>query len=141
MSSEKYWMLKMIRMLALLLAATLTACAAAQPETTKVYISDGSKQCFAKSIPISEHLALLTNNKINANNSFCAELHGMSYMAVCGGATGKIHVFDIDISDLANAKALGFKEANKLRSTVTIQPRECPKGAKLPAEKTTTSLF
>lgn len=123
------------RALAILFATTLTACASAQPETTRVYISDGSKQCLKVNVPINEHLALLTENNVDASNPFCGELNGMSYMSVCGGATGKIHVFDIDVNDLSTAKALGFKEADKLRPSVTIEPRLCPTPEKAPSKK------
>lgn len=123
------------RVLAVLLTTTLTACATTQAETTRVYISDGSKQCLKVNVPINEHLALLTENNVDASNPFCAELNGMSYMSVCGGATGKIHVFDIDVNDLTTAKALGFKEADKLRPSVSIKPRQCPAPAKTPNKK------
>lgn len=126
---------------AVLLTTALTACATAQTETTRVYISDGSKQCSKGSIPLNEHLALLTENKVDVARSFCGEFQGMAYMAVCGGPTGNIHVFDIELNDLANAKVLGFKETDKLRPSITIKPKQCSDSSTRPPKNKKHTLL
>lgn len=130
-------------LLTTLVLIPLTGCAFATTKGSShlVYISDGSKQCQQGRISLSEHLALLTQNKINVSAQFCGEFTNMSYMAVCGGPTGKLNLFKVSVADLENAQTLGFNAANDLPDSVNIKSVPCSTKSKTPNKKLKKPLF
>jgi hypothetical protein len=74
----------------------------------KVFKYDGTLQCgMGKSIPLAEaqkELAGLTVYSADNKND------GLMRIQVCGAPTGRANVFEIDLSALDKAKAMGFKE-------------------------------
>ena len=74
-----------------------------------VYKHDGSIQCEESGVPLSKHKKQLEDLGITINCS--GEGHdGMMRPTVCGGATGKLHWFNIPEHQLDLAMENGFKE-------------------------------
>ena len=74
----------------------------------RIYKADGSLQCgMGKAIPLDEMKKELAGITV-----FSAEnkADGLMHMQLCGSATGRCNVYEIDRSDLEKAKKMGFKE-------------------------------
>jgi len=73
-----------------------------------VYISTGELQCQGNGLSISLTKSYLQEAGIEVKAESCGSLTLLDYPAVCGGGTGKLHVFTIDNSDSQAAENLGF---------------------------------
>lgn len=73
-----------------------------------VYISTGELQCQDNGLPISVTKNYLLNADIEVKAQSCGSLTGVSLLAVCGAATGKLHVFTIDEVHAQVAENIGF---------------------------------
>jgi hypothetical protein len=91
----------------------------------EVFISDGSKQCFKISQSISTNEKKLTDANIDVKSSKCAVLTGTHFPAVCGGKTGRIHVFTISEQSLAEAESMGFTSVSSLRESMGYSDTAC----------------
>lgn len=73
-----------------------------------VYQADGSKQCSkAPGESLEDMSVKLKDIKIYSKEK---KSDGKMHIALCGSATGKINVYEIDESNLAKAKAAHFEE-------------------------------
>ncbi len=77
-------------------------------DRVKVFKYDGSLQCgTGKAISLDEMKNELSKFKIYSSEH---KSDGLMHMQVCGAATGKANVYEVDRKDLADVKKLGFKE-------------------------------
>lgn len=77
-------------------------------DTVKVYKYDGSLQCgMGKAIAIAEMQKELQGIIVYSNEN---KSDGLMRTQVCGSPTGKANVYEIDRSQLTEAKKRGFKE-------------------------------
>lgn len=112
----------MLKLLSLFFALGLSACAAGhcnregRPEKAdptrqkvRVYKYDGSKQCDEKEtgLTLQEMASELGSIKIY---SMSKQSDGQIRVQVCGALTGRANVYEITLSDLPKAEALGFKK-------------------------------
>ncbi|MBH0016926.1 hypothetical protein JFJ09_05710 [Pseudoalteromonas arctica] len=74
----------------------------------EVYISTGELQCQENGLSISVTKSYLLDANVEVKNESCGYLTQFTYAAVCGGGTGKLHVFTIDKTDSQVAKNIGF---------------------------------
>jgi hypothetical protein len=58
-------------------------------------------------------------------NESCGSLTQMSYVPVCGGGTGKLHVFTIDKANSKAAENIGFTIPNRAVSEDDYKKVEC----------------
>jgi tetrahydromethanopterin S-methyltransferase subunit H len=89
----------------------------------EIYISNGKKQCLNNALSIDVTKGYLDTAGINVSAHSCGLLNGVMYPSVCGGATGQVHVFTIEKSDLDKAKVLGFTAVSETRKGII--PVEC----------------
>lgn len=105
------------KLIVLILAVfSLTGCATGHcrgkkstEETRSVFVykPDGSKQCaqddgVSVGVMAKELDGIVIRSMVNKPD-------GMMHMMVCGGATGKVNVYEIAEKDLAFAQKKGFK--------------------------------
>ncbi len=77
-------------------------------DRVRVFKYDGSLQCnMGKPIPPSEMQKELGKITVYSSEN---KNDGLMRMQMCGAATGRANVFEIDRKDLEAAKKLGFKE-------------------------------
>jgi hypothetical protein len=77
-------------------------------DTVKVYKYDGSLQCgMGKAIAIADMQKELQGINVYSTES---KSDGLMRTQVCGSPTGKANVYEIDRSQLTEAKKRGFKE-------------------------------
>jgi hypothetical protein len=77
---------------------------------TKVFKYDGSLQCGkGKAVPVAEMQKELTAAHIQVYSS-ANKPDGLMHIQVCGSATGRANVYEIDKTSLEAAKKLGYKE-------------------------------
>lgn len=77
-------------------------------EKAKVYKYDGSLQCgMGKAISPEEMKKELGKIRVH---SAISKADGLMHIQQCGTPTGQVNIFEIDKTDLAAAKKLGFKE-------------------------------
>jgi hypothetical protein len=77
-------------------------------DRVKVFKYDGSLQCgMGKAVSVDEMKAEFKAFKVYSTQN---KSDGLMHMQVCGSATGKANVYEIDRKDLAEVKKLGFKE-------------------------------
>jgi hypothetical protein len=77
-------------------------------ELVKVYKYDGSLQCgMGKAISLNEMQKELQGIHVYSAKN---QNDGLMRTQVCGAATGKANVYEIDRADLSEAKKRGFKE-------------------------------
>ncbi|MGB2739236.1 MAG: hypothetical protein WBC60_01625 [Cognaticolwellia sp.] len=74
----------------------------------EVYISTGELQCQDNGLSISLTRSYLEDASIEVKDESCGNLTLAVYPAVCGGETGKLHVFTIASSDSQAAENIGF---------------------------------
>ncbi|MFT6992381.1 MAG: hypothetical protein ACJASL_004381 [Paraglaciecola sp.] len=74
----------------------------------EVYISTGDLQCQEIGLSISVSKSYLLDANVEVKNESCGALTQVAYAAVCGGGTGKLHVFTIDKADSQVAENIGF---------------------------------
>lgn len=74
----------------------------------EVYISTGEVQCQDNGLPISLTKSYLADANIEIKAESCGNLTSINYPSVCGGETGKLHVFTIGSSDAHVAENIGF---------------------------------
>jgi hypothetical protein len=67
----------------------------------------------------------LTDASIEVKSSKCAVLTGTHFPAVCGGKTGRIHVFTISEQSLTEAESLGFTSVSSLRESMGYSETAC----------------
>ena len=85
----------MNKLIALILSATLAACAA---------VSDG--QCEGAGISVQEMQKELSGIRVYGAEK--SALQDVMFPAVCGGGTGSINVYTIAKADVKQAQARGF---------------------------------
>ena len=122
---EKYRMFRSSIPLAFLGLLPIFGCAADSPasaasgkslsamDTVSVYRSKGSVQCNGGGVPLADHERQLTEAGIRVLSSSCGTT-GRMYAAVCGGATGEIHIFEIPASQKDAAAKLDFTPLSTL---------------------------
>lgn len=98
----------------MLMAFVLTLVSCDSGVGDQVYISDHSLQCQGPGVAIAQSRALLTEVGIEVTASQCAVIENVAFPAVCGGPTGRIHVFNIDEADIDMAINLGFSNAREI---------------------------
>ena len=74
----------------------------------EVYISTGELQCQDNGLAISLTRGYLEDANVEVKAESCGNLTLVDYLAVCGGETGKLHVFTISSSDSQAAENIGF---------------------------------
>jgi hypothetical protein len=88
---------------------SLSGCNQADSDNNiEVYISTGELQCQDKGLSISLTKSYLQEAGIKVKAESCGNATLVDYPSVCGGATGKLHVFTIDNSDSQVAENIGF---------------------------------
>ncbi|MFN7455414.1 MAG: hypothetical protein ACK5RO_12230 [Pseudobdellovibrionaceae bacterium] len=88
--------------------ATATPVVVAQGDRVRVFKYDGSKQCsLGEVIPLEKMKAELKEIQVFKAES---KSDGLMHLTVCGGSTGRAHVFEINKTQLEAAKKLGFRE-------------------------------
>jgi hypothetical protein len=74
----------------------------------KVFKADGTRQCEkVAAIPLDKMATELKDIEIFSKEN---RSDGRMHIALCGASTGKVNIFEIKMSDLEKAKALGFAE-------------------------------
>lgn len=95
-------------------ALSLTAClpitGSSHESRIQVYKHDGSRQCEAGISPADMQTELQGIRVYEAGKS---ELLDKAYPEVCGGETGSINVYTIDVKDRSEAEKRGFKVLQK----------------------------
>lgn len=87
----------------------LFGCNESEPDNNiEVYISTGELQCQDNGLPISLTKGYLQEAGIEVKAESCGNLTLVDYPSVCGGETGKLHVFTINNSDSQVAENIGF---------------------------------
>jgi len=98
-----------------------TACATTTPQQpTVVYINSGAIQCETSGKSATETAMLLTEENIAVSDSQCAQLAGLSVIAMCGAPTLNINLHSINAADLEKAQALGFKSVATLKQADSL---------------------
>jgi hypothetical protein len=88
--------------------ATVPQAVVAQGDRVRVFKYDGSKQCnMGEVIPLDKMKQELKDIQVFKAES---KADGLMHLAVCGGSTGRAHVFEIKKTQLEAAKKLGFRE-------------------------------
>lgn len=116
------------RMLSSLFLAVVL-CGCIQPplvwsQTVWIYKKAGAVQCVTDGVSFAVMKQTLTSEGIEVLSS-CHSDDGFLYPAVCGGASGLINVFEIDVGNLQKAMDLGFNELSQLpgRNRVSCLPK------------------
>lgn len=92
----------------------------ATSSTVKVYKAQGSMSCdSASGVDLSVMLNEFKRSGINVRSANCGS-DGLVRAAVCGIATGKVNVYEIDSADLNTAKGMGFKNIESLKGYTPI---------------------
>jgi hypothetical protein len=91
----------------------------------EIYISTGELQCQENGLSIAETKRYLLESDIDVKAESCGTLTLIDYPAVCGGGTGKLHVFTIDESDSQLAENLGFTIPDSSASEGDYIKTEC----------------
>lgn len=78
----------------------------------EVYISTGELQCQDNGLNISVTKNYLLEAGIEVKSESCGHLTQINFASVCGGGTGKLHVFSIKDSDSQRAENIGFNIAD-----------------------------
>lgn len=82
--------------------------AVASDQKVFVYKPDGSLQCGKKNGMSADEMAeQLKEIKVYSREN---KHDGQMHMTLCGTATGRINVYEIDMKDLGKARSLGFME-------------------------------
>ncbi len=90
------------------IAAQTAQVSAGTQTRTKVFKYDGSKQCgTGKAITITDMQKDLGTIVVYSSEN---KADGLMHMQVCGSNTGRANVYEIDQSNLDEAKKRGFKE-------------------------------
>ncbi len=102
----------------------LTACVGREPdeiETTGeaetselVYIDNNAVQCESNGFTPDETAAVLQDNGITVDHSFCGYLTGVVVAAVCGMGNSGINLHSIHKGDVPEAGNLGFLPVSML---------------------------
>ena len=92
---------------------TISGCNDSEPDDEvdndiEVYISTGELQCQENGLSISLTKSYLEDASIEVKAESCGNLTLIDYPDVCGGGTGKLHVFTIASSDSQAAENIGF---------------------------------
>ncbi|MFT5852587.1 MAG: hypothetical protein ACI87J_002565 [Colwellia sp.] len=74
----------------------------------EVYISTGELQCQDNGLSISLTKSYLQEAGIEVKAESCGNLILVDYPSVCGGGTGKLHVFTIHENHSQTAENIGF---------------------------------
>ncbi|MBA6358071.1 MULTISPECIES: hypothetical protein [unclassified Colwellia] len=74
----------------------------------EVYISTGELQCQDNGLSISLTKSYLQEAGIEVKDESCGNLILVDYPSVCGGGTGKLHVFTIHENHSQTAENIGF---------------------------------
>ena len=90
-----------------------------------VYISTGELQCQENGLTISETKDYLLDANIEVKSESCGHLTEIVYADVCGGKTGKLHVFSIDKADKNTAENLGFTIPDDTTSEDDYEKEDC----------------
>ena len=102
----------MNKLIALILSATLAACAAVSDgQTIQVYKLDGARQCEGAGISVQEMQKELSGIRVYGAEK--SALQDVMFPAVCGGGTGSINVYTIAKADVKQAQARGFALLSK----------------------------
>lgn len=89
-------------------AVTTDQASKTSTDTVKIYKYDGSLQCGqGKAIAIADMQKELNGISVHSSES---KNDGLMRTQVCGSATGKANVYEIDRAQLTEAKKRGFKE-------------------------------
>jgi hypothetical protein len=91
----------------------------------EVYISTGELQCQENGLSISVTKSYLLDANVEVKNESCGSLTQVVYPAVCGGGTGKLHVFTIDKADSQVAENIGFTIPDSSISEDDYEKVEC----------------
>lgn len=93
----------------------------------EIYIAKGNTQCNDDGLTIEETATYLTDAGIGVSESQCGVLEGISYNAVCGGATPDIYIHTINILDIPKAENLGFIDPSILiTDKISYTVVDCP---------------
>ncbi|MBU2917572.1 hypothetical protein KO505_06295 [Psychrosphaera sp. F3M07] len=112
----------------ILISLAACACITDVPVTKEqkkatVFISNGKTQCQDNALPINTTKRDLLAAGIDVMSQSCGVLTGRMYASVCGGQTGQVHLFVIDIANVEKAKALGFSQVDD--TALGIREIEC----------------
>jgi hypothetical protein len=91
----------------------------------EVYISTGELQCQENGLSISVTKSYLLDANVEVKNESCGSLTQVVYPTVCGGGTGKLHVFTIDKADTLVAENIGFTIPDSSVSEDDYEKVEC----------------
>lgn len=98
------------------IALLLSACVnTASEKDVLVYINNGAIQCESDGKTGSETAMLLSAQGIEVKQTQCGHLANIAVVAMCGGPATNINVHQVSESDLAKAKALGFRDVQILK--------------------------
>jgi hypothetical protein len=106
-------MAHVIKIVTLLLFATLLSCSTEQTAQTKVFKPDNSVQCGGAGIDVDVMAMELIDDGIDV---LCAQTgnDGLLRIAVCGAGTGNINIYTINTANLPDAELLGFASVDTL---------------------------
>ena len=120
----------------LVLSLFLFACSKQQDNTTPlesmplvaVFIDDGALQCERQGRSLAASEALLTQAGVSVTNSYCAYIDGVMMAMQCGLKDLNVHVVEVQLSQLGQARALGFEPlANAAHhGQKTVLKQVCP---------------
>jgi hypothetical protein len=109
-----------IVVLTLAILGSLTACGGGDEDAgSKVYKSMGSRQCNGGGVSLSALQAQLATANVQVHSAACGT-DGLTYSTVCGGADGKIGIFEISPDQAGAAAAAGFAPLSTVPTAKTI---------------------
>lgn len=107
----------------LVAVALICACGGGYDNSPSAYISlykyAGSVQCAGGGLTLPEMEGQLTAAGIQVYSSSCG-LDGNVYAAVCGGADGRIGIFEVLLSQQQAASAVGFLPLSNLPAAMRV---------------------
>lgn len=99
--------------------AVLVACGGSDGKssaiTSGVYKYAGSVQCETGGLSLADGQRQLNDAGIEVLAAYCGS-DGMLYPAVCGGADGRIRIYEVPNAQAQAASAVGFSSMSRLPS-------------------------
>lgn len=115
-----------IFLLSLVAFAFLAACGGVDRNSPSAPISlykyAGSVQCTGGGMSLSEMEHQLTDAGIQVLSSACG-IDGNAYASVCGGADGRIGIFEVPEAQVQTASTVGFKPLSNLPDATKVACR------------------
>lgn len=91
-------------------------CASIEHRTAWVYIDNGEIQCESQGATPLQTSVMLTDQKINVQQSLCGHLTQVMVASMCGAKTTRINVHKIEFQNVELASEIGFFDVDVLKN-------------------------